>query len=626
MPVIEHGVSRVDLPKGVHAISGMISIMHVNDEGRPSPIARLPLQAKSTRSAKEHGEEYFIGDGGSDFAAGTSHGKRWRSQRIWLGISPPPGSDLWIAAGTTLHGQLLSQNAGTAEDPAMIGCYQPERTGPEPCWQFKRGGSLDKSTGRLGHLAPWRLLGSMHPGCYDTGTCDFSFRSDSCRNTADALLIIRHSWVVVRGGHIDHSSCDGITVKPVGGQGVGAGRLLGFQLLDSIVEYTGSRFLLMSGGVRFPVIANNIFRHGNKCTQNVQRGGMKPADNFNCAKGRHGGGVVTNRSIGVFGLIENNDVYMNWGEGIQCGSATHLLVRGNRIGNLRNPALYSNGCTAFISEHNLVWGNAGGFGGGKVSERVASGSRGRDIGWENYLACIKHIRGQSDVLSRNDIFVGLGTPLRAGYQREAGVRWKKPCPNGVSKPRTLSVAFLGIPTIDSWHASLDLFSNLGANIEKGIVGNSLFYDFPSGDSRCVPQIISDSNAWAVRPSGRRARRCNGPSDITAATSPFHEPDTTVPDLATLQRTSWPDIPDPAIFRPRGPLVDALRGSPSINAQKCVPDADIASWKVVLRHARHPFPIADDTALGNWQRCLYFDFGGAVRDIEMPTRGAWEARG
>ncbi len=310
----------------------------------------LGAQAFGDSPAQVPATGYFVDcAAGNDSAAGTSYATAWRTLNKVNSTVNSAGSDVWIKAGTVCHDQVLVVDwPGRSEaDPAVIGTYY---VSDGTAFQLTPDNPTESPSSYVySNGARAEINGSYESACR-------SWPSQCAWNTASAVppsqyvgLVNVHSekYVTIQDLTVKDSAGLGIVFEgnPSAGKctpAIGAACDFYVTIQRNVVSHTAGTGVNVLEG-RYTVIRDNVVDYTNIAKKDSQ------------AWNSWGAAVHVGRCYPCNALIENNDVWNSYGEGIGPYGVSVVLVRGNRIANGRRASIYTSGGRNVV-EQNLIAG------------------------------------------------------------------------------------------------------------------------------------------------------------------------------------------------------------------------------------------------------------------------------
>jgi hypothetical protein len=293
---------------------------------------------------------YFVDcETGNDSADGTSYTSAWRTLDKVNRAVTAAGADVWIKAGTVCDDQTLTVDwSGNSEaDPVIIGSY------------YVSGGAAFQLTPDNPNGPPSSYRYSNGSRAEITGTYKSQCRawpSQCAWNSANAIPSSQYvglvnvnarKYVTIQDLTVRDSAGLGIVFEgnPSGGKCTGAvASACEFYLTiqrNAVSHTAGTGVNVLEG--RFAVIRDNVVDYTNIAKKDSQ-----PWKSWGAA-------IHVGRCYPCSALIENNDVWNSYGEGIGPYGVSVVLVRGNRIANGRRASIYTSGGRNVV-EQNLISG------------------------------------------------------------------------------------------------------------------------------------------------------------------------------------------------------------------------------------------------------------------------------
>ncbi len=291
------------------------------------------------------GTSYFVDcRGGDDSKSGRSHAERWRTLGRANAAINETGADLWLLQGTVCEDQSLRVDwDGTAGDRVHVGTYYVASGTPHPLrpqdpslppesFSYANGtraeinGTYDSTCSRT-------LNGSLPAGA----SCAFDGPGAVPSSKYSALVVIAADYVTVQDLSLKNSAGWSIA-----GSDVGHAHVINNRISN------GAGSAVVAQGTNFAVVRGNQINGTNL---------MSPrADALNPSWGSTIVVVGNKLDNPAHALVENNSVYLNFGEGIAVLKSNHVIIRRNYLGQNWSANIYMDNGGWTVVEYNLIWG------------------------------------------------------------------------------------------------------------------------------------------------------------------------------------------------------------------------------------------------------------------------------
>lgn len=506
-------------------------------------------------SAPTFAADYYIKNDGNDALDGSSDATAWRTLDN-LGSRVEDGARVFLRAGDVWHDSTLNISwAGTSNQNALVSCYVVTNGREVEC-------------NPAIHIRP-EINGTFEASCQDDLSCDLNNGNAVPESISQALVDVRRSNVTVRN----------LALRDSAGAFAQSARDLTNIVFDNLVmERSAHRIITYGRGNTYVTMMNSTATDFNRCTWK----------RFPACEGKPWpGGVMVSDSQPAHALFENNTITDGYGEGFICLRASHVIMRENRVGNIRSARYYLDNCKDSVVERNIAWGDD--------TNEFWRGT-GVAIAVEDYRA---DTAGDSVRLTvRNNLLSGLRNCVSGGMKvgsKELG--------------RVIGAKIYGNTCVDPYKFALDITVD-ASNVDEWDVQNNIFYapntappsstGFATGEPCRVPsssRIAFAGNLWNREPADTD---CRGSGDIIG--SPRVK--TAISQFRGMDSSNPPTVED---FR-------LNEGSPAIGAgvrlQQTVLDAD-----------DHPISNAGESQCKTLdERQLSQDFDCRARNA-TPTMGA-----
>jgi hypothetical protein len=324
-------------------------------------------------AASAAGPIYYVSNAGNDSNNGLSPATPWKTVNKVNATVRATGSDVYFRAGDTWHNQQLQIDwSGRPTDPAIIGAYH-----------------VDNGRVRHNHgsLRKPEINGTFEERCRAAKNCALDSRRAVPASTWQGLVVIGGSNVTVQGLRLRDSAGAGITFDS-------SSTSRNIVIANNEIAFW-ARAIINAKNVQHIVIRGNVARQGNYCDR----------DNYkSCAGVWWAAGIYVSDSKNAHALLENNVVTQSYGEGVACLRSTHVIIRGNRVGNLRSTGLYLDNCSDSVIEHNIAWSDPT-----KNWHWTGSGQEGIGLVVEDYPS--NQVDSLNNII-RNNLVSGNGSCIR----------------------------------------------------------------------------------------------------------------------------------------------------------------------------------------------------------------------
>ncbi len=491
--------------------------------------------------------DFYVSNNGDDSNDGRSHISAWRTVDKVNSANIPSGSNVYFRSGDVWHDQQLKVNwGGSASDPAEIDCYVVRSGAARVCRSSdpkpEINGSLEASC--LADLS-CTIHGEHHDGSSGPRSIPAS--------RWEGLIAINASHVHVRNFRIRESA--GAAIVTANSQD-----LRGFVFENLDVSLTANRLIAFGRDTRDMIVRNSTFSKYNYCDYGSADEGAWDI----CSGPGWPGGIFIWDAPNANALIENNTVTQGFGEGINCLQSSHVIIRGNRVGNLRSARIYLDNCSDTVVENNITWGDP------DLNWHFTElGGTGVAVSLEKYKFQGPSVRN----LIRNNIISGIGTCFSVAIQEEGD--WR------------LGAEIYGNTCLHPTNYGINFSNKLTAeNVVGMIVKNNIFYAPNIRSKECQ---VSSSVASVVdfgynlfSSSSKSDSGCFGPGTV------FDNPETPASpnDASRWSYTRQPRSADFALDRTSPAFsagtslladIDHVSNIPMSNqTQSCTPDEQALS--------------------------------------------------
>lgn len=378
------------------------------------------------------------------------------------------------------------------------------------------------------------INGTFQPSCASSGQCAYE-------NTAAVPSSIWGSLIMVEA---DYVSVRNISVKDSAGYPViflsrATRPRHHFVLEDVSISHSFQGIVLIGGS----------YQHGVVRRVDASMFGLCELYRYSpCLGAGWPSGITVHDSPQAMVLIENNVVHDGYGEGFNCLRSSHVVFRGNRVGNVHSDGYYLDQCSNSVIENNIAWGD--------LDNRWGSGGAfaGVNVATEDYPGAGGY--SAVDNVIRNNLITGYGACLSSS-------QW----PEAIARGLKIGFNFYGNSCIGSRIRNVSLYNS--TNPTTILVKNNIFYSPFATDGSCLApgsaSITFENNLWD---SHSRSSRCYGANDLV------DDPKLVTP-MSEFGRFSWSNQPQPRHFGLQASSPALTRGSifPSENKLN---SADFAS--------------------------------------------------
>ena len=255
------------------------------------------------------------------------------------------GRHVWIKSGTVCDDQSLKvDRSGSAADPVVVGAY------------YVSGNVAYQ--GYVGSKRP-EINGTYEPRCRVwPSRCAWNTASTGSDKTgSNAVPTSRYGGLIVVSAQ-KHVTVQDLSLRDSAGIGllfdgttptnictaaVGAGCEFYWAAKNNKISHTASTPLMFIEG-RYLVASGNETEYGNLSWPDSQ----PTATNW-------GPAIHIGRCQPCNALVESNFIHDDWGEGIGPYHGSVVLIRGNRVANVRRASIYTSGGRVVV-EQNIIAG------------------------------------------------------------------------------------------------------------------------------------------------------------------------------------------------------------------------------------------------------------------------------
>lgn len=542
-----------------------------------------------------NGAQRFVKNGGSDLADGLTHATAWATEsNCESGMST--GTDCRFNSGDSFGAiRIVTAHSGTASDFAVFGCYKWNGAEEVAC-------NVDG-----GDTRPY-IGGDLNPTCIAAGNCGGAptdyFSGKSVPSGYTASVDVYTDYVEVSDLEVAYVAGIGIQFSGDGSGAAYEGTQHHTIVRGNLVHHTGKQGIVaLNGAQDFVIIENEIHNH-TQCYAEAYTQGLSSSERTTYCDGiAWGAALLVARNYDAQGLVELNDIHDVYGEGININQGTtHVIVRGNRVGNTYSTTLYCDMASRIVYESNIIWGVSGGTG-------DFSGSGG---GWGGGMAANVEKSGYGDVedcIFRNNLAMDGSRAILANVFADAGAYDAGLSTQFYAYGNThLSVDEYGYRLVRRM-ADIEIKSNLIVTDDVGAAG------IGSRSSVVGLTMDADYNYFTPTPSDSTFTGANDVySGVSLATT---ELDWDAADWTT-------DLPTVDDFRLLAGSAGIGAGDPTLDTE-ALPGGVVSSdfGTFLWDYTSYPFAVNTASKQANWSKKLYYDFEGTVRDASTPDIGALE---
>lgn len=431
---------------------------------------------------------YYVKSDGDDARDGLTDATAWRTLGRVNSTVSGTSDDVMLKSRSVFHQQtLIIDWSGTASDRVVVGCYylDPANANRETrCDQGSRAGNV---------VLP-EINGTLEAACRSAASCRYDVSGAVPRSQYDGLVRVSRSHVTVQDLALRDSAGRGVTADGRSNEAdSGAISSLTLQRLD--IMHTGFSPIVLEHNIRFAVVRDSVIRYYNWCERNHRGDAV-----ISCRQGGPWpGGVALVRSKPSYSLIENNTIYNGAGEGINCALCSHVIIRGNRVGNTHSATIYVDHGNHTIIENNVIWGNPDN---GNAFYRGGVSFEGIGVAMEDYALSDSRAGAGSDNLIRNNLIVGHNHCIRSGAM-----------PRSADAGYRLGARVYGNTCAGQVGDAVIRMNQSAANTGAWDVRNNILYGPQAGAMCQVPasgSILFNNNLWAQRPA---SGVCRGAGDV-----------------------------------------------------------------------------------------------------------------
>jgi hypothetical protein len=456
---------------------------------------------------------YYVKADGDDARDGLTDATAWRTLDQVNAAVNETGADVMLKSGSTFHDQTLTIDwPGTESDRVVVGCYYLDPA------NNNRETSCDQGS-RAGNVELPEINGTLEASCRSAANCRYNSDGAVPRSHHDGLVRISRSHVTVQDLKVRDSAGRGLTADGrTNSADSGSISDLTLQRLD--IMHTAFSPVVLEHNIRFAIVRDSQIRYYNWCERNHREDAVAA-----CRQGGPWpGGVALVRSKPSYSLIENNTIYGGAGEGINCLFCSHVIIRGNRVGNTHSSTVYVDHGNHTIIENNVIWGNPAN---GNAFYRGGVSFEGIALAMEDYGYMGARAGAGSDNLIRNNLIVGHRDCIKSGAM-----------PRSAEAGHRIGARIYGNTCAGQTGDAVIRMNQSAANTGSWDVRNNIFYS-PGVRNMCQTpssgSIVFDNNLWSERPS---SSVCRGAGDVHG------DPGFPV-SLADLTNADWSRVPTAA---------------------------------------------------------------------------------
>jgi Right handed beta helix region len=422
----------------------------------------------SLLSAQAFASTFYVDDlVGSDANSGLSPSQAWKSLGKVNATVRGTGDDVLLRSGRTFHNQSLSIKwAGTENDWINVGCYKLDTSG----------------TGVECNAADPKpeINGTLEPQCAPSNTCLRNRSGAVPSNEYGALVVVRANYVAIKNLSLRDSAGKAVDFES------NASQPRHHFILENIVATHMSTDILAIGSHYQHGIVRNVtgseYGLGELYGYPEYSGGGWP------------GGIMVYDSPNAMILMENNLVHNGFGEGFNCLRSSHVVMRGNRAGNVHSNPYYLDHCSNSVVENNIAWGDLGGKWG---ANRAFAGV---NIHNEDY-GNVPTSRSSINNIVRNNLITGVGYCIDSGQ-----------FDGSVQRGLKIGFYFYGNTCVAVQRRNIQVYPT--TNVDRILVQNNIFYSPRAMEGSCSTPNSSSiqfvSNLWD---DGNVSSRCYSNTDL-----------------------------------------------------------------------------------------------------------------
>jgi len=474
---------------------------------------------------------YVDASSGNDANSGTASSQAWRSLNKVNSSVQGTGHDVLLKSGSVFDNQALSVTwNGAEQDWINVGCYKLNTS----------GAAIDCTTS---DVKP-EINGTLEPHCAPSNTCLKDSSGAIPRSSYSGLIDVSANYVAIRN----------LKLRDTAGKAVvfhsdGTNRRHHLLVENLVATHMHSDILTIGRFYQHGIVRNVTASEYGLCS--IYR-------YVECTGGGWGGGIVLYDSPNAMMLFENNLVHDGFGEAFNCLRSSHVVMRGNRAGNLHSNAYYLDHCSNTVVENNIAWGDLGGRWG---ANRAFAGV---NINNEDY-GNGSTLRSSVNNIVRNNLITGLGYCMDAG-------QWG----NAVKSGLKLGFHFYGNTCVALQRQNIAVYST--TNVDRILVQNNIFYSPNSIEGSCnLPRsgaITFQSNLWDERSV---SSPCSSDTDL-------HQDPQFVTSLSNFELLNSSNLPRASHFSLSTNSPVWGRGS-TINVNGVLSLVDLLPFKSMVKDSR-----------------------------------------
>lgn len=512
------------------------------------------------------------------------------------------GADVWLKTGSVFEDvRFLINWKGTATDFATVGCYKVsggvgfrcDDTDPKP----EINGTFDEACRQT--IDPSSNTGK---GCHAFGGYTSTVTGAVPPGIDDALVYLPSSQGAV------YVWVENIHIKDSAGRGFGTGRDNRYvAFVDSVIDYSGGFAFVGEQNTKDILVKGSTFRWAAWCSMWWRRGTAEPETPTPCQNNYPNTLRLSTNTVSnglSYAILEDNDMYESYGDGYSINGGQGVIMRGNRIRSVRQPAFLMDHARQYVVESNIVW-----------DANPASAERSEMIygvtGVAHTHEPLSFHRSSFDVLIRNNIFAdssycGLATNWSyPTYTDEIRSAWYN------------NTCVLTSPVTGGWRFNPS--SSIGKPIEffqEIRLRNNIVYAPNAGSEQSCSSreyVIQDfeNNFFYPAPASICLdRTASNGGDFIQKPVLALDADNWNYTAAGWTMTSGPSYSDIVLSG------DGVGDGVPLEANHGYLEPDEFFWWDYM-----DYPYVPDKAI--WRKTVGYDFNGNVRNPTAPTIGAWE---
>ncbi|MCP5181971.1 MAG: right-handed parallel beta-helix repeat-containing protein [Pseudomonadales bacterium] len=418
--------------------------------------------------ASQAAEYYVDSKAGSDSNNGKSPATPWKSLAPVRRARFSAGDDLYLKAGSRFDDQSLHVVwDGTETDWVVVGCYKTNSSGAA----IECSGKDPKP----------ELNGTLEVQCAKEGACVTDNSGAAPAGRWNGLIQVDADYVQIKG----------VSVRDSAGYGVIFNGSKSQQHHHFLAEDIDISHVFMGA-----LNVGRYYKHGAIRDVTVNEFGLCTYYRYSqCSNGVWPSGIGIADSMNAMILVENSTVVEGYGEGLTCLRSSHVVIRGNKVGNVHSGTIYLDNCANSIVENNVLWGDKNG------RWRANRAFSGIGIATEDYgdpttASAVNNI-------VRNNLVTGLGQCLTASQE-----------PISYKNGKKIGFHAYGNSCIGLLRVNVALWTDT-ANVDQIVVENNIFYSPNSFEGSCTSGnnsgIQFNNNFW----DGRSVpAKCRSKSDLS----------------------------------------------------------------------------------------------------------------